>query len=182
MSGSIEGLTVDQVYGLAQLTHTLANDPRTRESFLSLVKQGNPNISIPEIDAKNQVLAQLEQERQARVALEARIQEKEIRENLERKKADVQSRFKFSTEDMASVEKIMLDEQIPSYETAAKYFQASRQVAAASFNPSSMESHQVSLPDASVWKNGFGNQAALNKIAQDEAYKALNEISSNNFQ
>jgi len=178
MSQSLEGLTVDQVYGFANLTNTLVNSPETREQFLNLVKIANPGLVVPEIDAKNQVLAELNQERKARLALEARIQEREIREGIERKKTEVQSKFGFSSGDMAEVEKVMLDEQIPNYETAAKYLKASRQVAEKSYNHTS-GSPQVTMPDASVWKRGFGDGSALKQIALDEAYKAFSEIGSN---
>ena len=175
MSTSLEGMTPEQIYGLAQLANTLANDPSTRENFLGLVKKGNPNLAIPEIDAKNEVLAQLQEERKAREALELKIQEREIRESIERKKAEVQSKFSFSQSDMDEIEKIMLDEQIPNYETAAKYLKASRSVAERSYNPATSAS-QVKLPDSDVWAKGFGNQTALNNIAREQAYQAMNEI------
>jgi hypothetical protein len=173
---SLEELTAEQVFGLAQLAKTLADSPQTREEFLKLTKKANPGLVIPEIDAKDAVLKEVQQEREARLALEKKLQERDIKENIERKKVDVKSKFNFSDSDMDEVEKIMLDEQIPSYETAAKYLSASRRVADSSFSQRSAVSRQMTMPDKEIWSKGLGNSAELRNIAFNEASKALDEL------
>ncbi len=171
---SLEKYSIDQIAGLVGLVETAMSNPDTRKDFLSLVKKSNPSLAIPEIDARSAVESELAKEREARQALEAKFAEKEAKENVERQRKAVQEKYNFNDDDMTQVEKIMLDEKIPSYDFAARYLKSSRQVADTTYNHTAYKTNQ--LPSDEVWKDGFGNQGKLNQIARSEAQKALSEI------
>ena len=75
---SLEDKTPDEINALAQLADTVLNNPKTRTPYQRLLKQANPNISLPEIDNLDMVasavkphidkIAQIEQERAAEKA------------------------------------------------------------------------------------------------------------------
>lgn len=59
---------------IAGLVEKVWAHPEARKSMAKALKLQDPNIALPEIDAKNEVLELLEKEREARVALEKRIE------------------------------------------------------------------------------------------------------------
>ena|SRR6266404_179038 len=181
----LEDLTTDQLLAQARefqnqaaLLSQLTSNPETRETVQRALKKINPKLSIPEIDAKDAVLAVITEERTARQKLETQILERDIRERLEKDKSRVQTKHRLSEEDMKGVEALMIDKDapIPTYEAAAMVFKAQRQSAVptpASFVPPVFE-----MPEKDVWGKGIGRPAILDKIALNEAYGAWNEIMS----
>jgi hypothetical protein len=176
---SLENYSMEQLEGITTLMQTLANSPETRKDFLNLVKKSNPHLAIPEVDAPKAVLAELDKERVARQALEKRIQETELRSSIEKQRLGVQARYNFSEEDMGELEKMMLDDGLPSYDKAAKYLSQSRKLSEFTAAPTAVDG-QFSMPDTNIWAKGFGNNGALGNIARTEAYKAFNEITGAN--
>lgn len=175
---SLEHLTTEQLQESTRLLHTLLNSADTREDTLRLIKKKN-NVSIPEIDSKDAVLAAVAKEAEERKKLEARLQEREIMDRIERERARVKSENNLTDADVAEVEKLMVDKDapIPSYAAAAKVYRASKQIAQPTTHL--LKPNTFDMPDKSVWSAGIGNRMNLNKIALEEAYKASNEFRAN---
>lgn len=178
MPGSLEHLTTEQLQESTRLLHTLLNSPDTREATLRLIKKKN-GVPIPEIDAKDSVMAEVAAERAERLKLEARLQERDIMDRIEKERARVKKDHSLTDADVLEVEKLMIDKDapIPSYAAAAKVFQASKQIAQPTTHQ--LKPNTWDMPEKDVWAAGIGNKQALNKIAMNEAYKAMNEFRAN---
>ena len=185
MPGSLEDLTTDQLLARAKVTdashnllQTLLADPTTRELVQRQVKAKNPSLIIPELDAKDANAAALAAEREARQKLEQRVLERDVRDSLERQRATVKEKYRLSDADMTEVEKIMTAEdpnvRIPFYDAAARVLKASKNTGTPT--PGSYAPPTFDMPETSVWGKGIGNKAALDKIAMNEAFAALNDI------
>ena len=188
---TLEDLTVDQLLAHAKamepranLLNALTNDPATREAVQRLIKQKYPGASIPEIDSKDAVREEIKTEREARLALENRIREEEIRRRLTDQRQAIAAKHQLSEADVLEVEKLMTREldPIPSYEGAALVYKASKVSAlptSSAFNPPTFE-----LPETDTWGGGMmgnapgggGTRARLDRIGMNEAYKAMNEL------
>jgi hypothetical protein len=191
MSTSLEDMTVDQLLAHAKslqqsasLLQTLTANPKTRETIQRALKTLNPNLSIPEIDARDALSADIKTERDARIALENRIREEEIRRRLTDQRKAIMEKHQLSEADVLEVEKLMTREvdAIPTYEGAALVYKASKLSAMptpATFTPPTFE-----LPDKDTWAGGMmsnapgggGTKARLDRIGMNEAYKAMNEL------
>jgi hypothetical protein len=180
---SLEDLTTDQLLAHARqlqgshdLLQTLMRDPTARETVQRHLKKVNPSVSIPEIDAKDAVLAELGEERKARQQLEKSIMEDRVRTRLEKQRADAKSKYKLNDADMIEVEKLMTDAEnpIPTYDAAARVHAASKQTAVPT--PASLRPPTFEMPEKDVWAGGIGSRANLDRIAMNEAYAALNDI------
>ena len=183
---SLEDLSVDQLIARArqtevsdQLLGRLVNDPSTREQTLRALKKINPALPIPEIDARDAVMADVGKTDKRVEALEAKLQESEIRERIRQNREEIKSKHKLSEDDIAAVEAIMVDKDapIPNYEAAVKVYKASRQAAIPSSG--SLSSPVFEMPPFDTWKNGINNPAQLDKIAMGEAFKAMEEVRAN---
>jgi hypothetical protein len=168
-------MTTEQLQESTRLLHTLLNSPDTREDTLRLIKKKN-NVPIPELDAKDAVMGELKKEQEARIALEARLQERDILARIEKEREKVKQTYQLNDADVAEVEKLMVDKDapIPNYAAAAKVYKASKQVAEPTTHL--LKPNTYDMPEKSIWAPGIGNKQALNKIALEEAYKAANEF------
>lgn len=180
---SLEDLTTDQLLAQARATQgshelltALLADPSTREVIQRKLKKANPNLAIPEIDSKDQVMSEIEKEREERRKLEAQIRERDVRERLEKARAAAQAKYGLTEADMQEVEKLMVDPEnpIPTYDAAARVHKASK----ATGTPTSVDIQPPTfdMPEKDVWGGGIGNKANLDKIAMKEAYAALSDI------
>jgi hypothetical protein len=185
MANSLEDMTVDQLLAHARTTsqshnllQSLMSDPASRELVQRQMKKANPALVIPEIDTADRVRSEIQKEREARQALEQKILERDVRDSLERQRASVKSKYGLNDADMTEVEKMMTDPddqaRIPTYDAAARVHKASKQTATPTY--SSIAPPTFDMPETSVWGKGIGNSAALNKIALNEAYAAINDI------
>ena len=73
---TLEDCTVDELLAkakqmepAAELVGLMARNPELREQWQALVKKANPNLSIPEFDAKTALRGEIKTEREAREAL-----------------------------------------------------------------------------------------------------------------
>ena len=173
---SLEDLTPEARDELAQLARELADNPDTREAFLRLTKKARPSLTIDAIDLKDEVAAKLEQERERVNQLEGKLREREALDTLERRRRDLIKTGKVKSEDeIAEVEKVMLEKGITNHEAAADYWNYMRQAA----TPTPQTSYNRNVLDDSArnslskfWKNPAG-------AARDEAAKALTELRKN---
>ena len=166
---SLEDLSLEQRDELASLAKTLADNPQTRKEFLRLTKTARPDVPIPELDIDDS-LTRVSQNAESRVAsLEARLREKEALEELERRRARVKkSGLAQSDEDIAAIEKVMIEKGITNHEAAAEYHQWMKQAAAPTptgYNPQVINKFDLNA----YWKNPAN-------AARSEAAKALNEL------
>lgn len=156
---------------LAALAKSLANDPATRTAFLRLVKHKNPGTPIPELDmeAKMQAFAKPHVDKVA--ALEKKMIEDTARANIANHRATLKEKG-FGADDIAAIEKLMVEKQIPSHETAAEHFRMSKELATPT--PASMTSTgSYEMPvDRKVVKDAGG----IKKWARTEAFAAADAI------
>ena len=173
---SLEDLTPDARDELAKLARDLAEDPATREQFLRLTKQKRQNLTIDAIDLKDQFNARFEEMQSKNEALEAKLKEKEALEELKHRREALLRKGKAkSDEDVAEIEKVMLEKGITNHDTAADYFQYMRQAAP----PTS-----ANVFDKSIWNEQARDalkpfRVDATRAARDEAARALTELRKN---
>ena len=127
---SLEELTPEARDELALLANELANNPQTREQFLRLTKQARPSVSIDAIDIKDEVSKVVNEANERVLSMENKLREREAMDELEKRRNALLKKGKVkSDEDIAEIEKIMLEKGIQNHETAADYFQWMRQAA-----------------------------------------------------
>lgn len=185
MTKSLEDMNVAELLDHAKkadkdagLLRTLLDDPATRKDTLELVKKKNPGMAIPEIEVAAAQEAALAEERKARQKLEAEVREIRQYESLRAERERVMEEHGLSKNDLKEVEKLMVDDKapIPHFDAAVKVFKASQVMAeptSASLTPQLYE-----MPEKSVWGAGVGNKSALDKIAKQAAYDAVNALRS----
>lgn len=166
---SLEDLSLEARDELAALAKKLADNPTTRKEFLKLTKQVNPDLPIPELEIEERANNVFQQADQRVSSLEAQLRERDARDELEkRRQALIDSGKIKSKDDIAKVEKVMLEQGITNHETAADYWQWMQQAAEptpSGYNPQVMNKWDLSK----FMKNPVG-------AARDEASKALNEL------
>ena len=168
---SLENLTLEARDELALLAQSLAENPATRKDFLKLTKKAKPEMVIPELDIEEKTNEHLSAANKRVEALESQLREREIREELERRRSSVVKKGLASTDDMEEIEKVMLDKGITNHEVAAEYWQWMKQSAVPTptgYNPSTIAKFDL----GKYYKNPV-------MAARDEASKALNELRKN---
>lgn len=126
---TLEGLSPEAIANLAGLANTLANNPDTRAGFLSLVKQADPSVSIPEVDMPLRITAAMKEANDKVAKLEASLQERDARDNVMNIRNSLVKRGLASEADIPEVEKLMLEKGISSHETAAEFYQSQKRAA-----------------------------------------------------
>jgi len=166
---SLEDLSQEARDELAMLAKKLADNPKTRENFLRLTKEINPDLPMPELEMKDYTSKQMEQMRAENAAIRAKLEEKEALETLDKRRSSLLRKGLIKSEDdIAEVEKVMLERKIADHETAAEYWNWMKQ--AAEPTPTGYQPNTMSKWDLSKYmKNPVG-------AARDEAFKALNEL------
>lgn len=180
---SLENLTQDEILDAAanaiphaQLYRTLVNDPKHRDAVLRMVKAANPNTPIPEIDAADAVRAELRERDQTIQALQQRLDNRDIQDRANAIRTACAAKYGLTEAEMKDVEALMTAETdpIPTYDAAARVYLSEQRSAVPT--PSAIESTVFEMPETDVWGKGIGNPAELNRIAQREAAKAMNEL------
>lgn len=172
---SLEDLTPEARDELAALARELSEHPETREQFLRLTKKARPSMPIGEIDLKDEMTKRLE-EAQSRVdQLEGKLREKDALDELERRRNALSKKHGMKDEDIAEIEKIMLEKGITSHESAAEYYDWMRK--AATPTPAKTFSRNVLDESARDTLRGFWKNPQV--AARDEAAKALMELRKN---
>ena len=166
---SLENLSLEQRDELAILSKTLADNPETRKDFLRLTKKVNPEMVIPELQLEEYTERKVSAAEEKVMALENKLREKEIREQLESKRRALKERgIAQSDQDVQEIEKIMLEQGITSHDTAAQHWEWMKQAAVPTptgYNPNTINKFDLSK----YWKNPQG-------AARDEAASALHEL------
>lgn len=182
MATNLEELTHDQLLETARQSQAVTNlvgqlmqNPETRESMQRLAKKANPAAVIPELDASDRIREEMKARDEKIAALEAKMQEKEVAERLERDRRAAIKKHGLSEEDIPEVEKTMVDHQIASYDAAARLRKAEKAPSVPTTG-AIRPPHRFDMPEGNTWGKGVGDSAALNRIAMDEAHKALHEF------
>jgi hypothetical protein len=182
---TLEDMTVDQLLAYAKqaesrdgLIRALTSNPETREMIQRAIKKIAPQTSIPELDARESVRAEIATEREERLKLERQIMERDARDNVKERRATIKSKYKLSDADVEGVEKLMVEDKEVNWthDAAARVYLASRE--SATPTPAHFAPPTFDMPEKDVWGKGLGNKAALDKIALSEAFSAWNEIAS----
>jgi hypothetical protein len=169
---SLENLSLEAQAELAALAKSLAEDPKTRKQFLQLTKQVRPDVPIPEIEIEERTNAVLETANKRVESLEAKLRAKDAKEELERRRTNLRTKqLAESDEDIADIEKLMIEKGIANHETAAEYHSWMKQAAAPT--PSQFPSPVMSRFNTQDYmKNPVG-------AARDAAHAALAEFRKN---
>jgi hypothetical protein len=169
---SLENLSLEAQAELAALAKSLAEDPKTRKQFLQLTKQVRPDVPIPEIEIEERTNAVLETANKRVESLEAKLRAKDAKEELERRRTNLRTKqLAESDEDIADIEKLMIEKGIANHETAAEYHSWMKQAAAPT--PSQFPQPVMSRFNTQDYmKNPVG-------AARDAAHAALTEFRKN---
>jgi DNA-binding protein H-NS len=169
---SLENLSLEAQAELAALAKSLAEDPKTRKQFLQLTKQVRPDVPIPEIEIEERTNAVLDSANKRVESLEAKLRAKDAKEELERRRNNLRTKqLAESDEDIADIEKLMIEKGIANHETAAEYHSWMKQAAAPT--PSQFPSPVMSRFNTQDYmKNPVG-------AARDAAHAALAEFRKN---
>ena len=169
---SLEDLSMEARDELALLARQLSENPATRKDFLRLTKKAKPDMPIPELEIEDKTDSAIELMRRENQELKAKFQEKEALEELKNRRSSLKSKGLVERdEDIAEVEKLMLEKGMTNHETAAEYWQWMKQSAQptpSGYNPNPMTKFDL----GKYWKNPVQG-------ARDEAAKALNELRKN---
>lgn len=175
---SLEGLTPEQIEEMASLYHGLVTNPETREPTLRSTKKLNPRMSIPELDVRTSVEAALKSRDEKIAEMEARELVREVEGRATRNRQSLRDKG-YSTEDVAAIEKLMVDRQIPSYDTAAEFFAQQRQLAEPTPDSGRLDRERAlsySLPQDPLAALKTGGKKALQAMGRNSAAAALAEI------
>ncbi len=176
MAQSLEHLTPEEIAQMAQTYQAALENPDTRETMLRVTKKLNPGISIPEVDLKDQARAAFGESKKEMDELKNEIRARDARDRIERERSDLREQG-YNKDDVAAIEKIMMDEHIPNYKTAAKYYANARQVAEPTPSSGAQPGSTYDLP-ADALAAGKGGKPGLTKFARQQADAAMTEILS----
>lgn len=168
-------LSLEDLAELGRTFNKVLEHPETRDIGLRVMKKAT-GISVPEIDLKDQANAAFRARDEKIASLENGIRERDARERVERERRALEGKG-FSADDVAAIEKLMIDEQIPNYGTAANHYKMSRQLAAPTPATGAQPGSTYDLPSEALAAGKSGRQG-LNKFARQQADAAMAEITS----
>jgi len=155
---------------LAELFRAMSKNPKTRRTLLATVKAHAPETPIPEIDMENRVL----QMAKPLVDQVEKIQQDRLKEQVEARIEKARAKLSgqgYTETDIAAIEKLMTEKQIPSHDTAAEHYAMSKKLAAPA--PSTLRSMTNTLP---IDKKSVKEAGGIKAWARNEAVKAADEI------
>lgn len=171
---SLEDLTPEQLNTAALLYRSLLANPETRETTLRSTKKIYPDMAIPELDVDDRLKARDSKNEERLAALERQRLEDEVTRRRESAHADLRDKG-YSKDQIAAIEKIMVDEHIPTHETARKFFDAQNRPATPTPDTGHAATTTFQMPEnpLKAIKDGrFG----LRDWARREANAALDDL------
>jgi hypothetical protein len=171
---SLENMSFDERDSLAELSKKLADNPKTRKAFLRLTKEVNPELTIPEIEIEDSTSSALMKMQNENDTLRNKFREREALDDLEKRRNNLMKKgLAKSDDDVAAIEKVMLEEGITNHEAAARHWAWMQQAAA----PTPSQFH------TNVAKNQGWDLSRFSKnpigTARDVAHEALAELRKN---
>lgn len=159
----------DEYRNMGKLYSQLVGNPKTREFTLRATKHIAPQTSIPEIDVLDRVGSAMKPHLERLTKAEQRLVESDTKNSILEKRQALYEKG-YSKDDVSAMEKIMTEKHIPSYETAAEFYDAQRK--SATPTPASWNSPNK-LPidkDKSKAAGGF------KKFFIQDAHQALDDL------
>jgi hypothetical protein len=146
---------------------TLGN-PKTRDRQLKLVKEVEPNLPIPEVDAEARVMERVAPLEKELAALKAQNEKDAILAGINKQRESVKREFGLDDAGIEKVEKIMIEKKIGDHKTAAEVMQMNSRVATPTVDGSSyvqlkMPTEKALLENPTEW-------------ARNEAHAAVDEL------
>lgn len=169
---SLENYTPEQLQELALLSKTLAENKDTRKDFLKMTKKVRPDLPIPELEMEETASKLAETYETKIAAMEARLAEKDAKDTLEKRRQSLLESGKASSkEEIAEIEKVMIEKKIHDHDAAADYWKWMQQTATPT--PSAFPKPVMQQFDVS----GYMKNPVV--AARDEAMKAFQELRKN---
>ena len=165
---SLEDMPLETRDELALLARQLAENPATRKDFLRLTRKAKPDLPIPELDIEDTSNKLVERAEERVKGLEAKLQERDAKEDLEKRRSNLIKKGLASEEDLPEIEKVMLEKGIVNHEAAAEYFAWMKQ--AATPTPTGYNPHALSKID---FKSFAKNPV---QAARQTAFQALTDL------
>lgn len=159
-------LTKDTLAEIGQLALKMRNHPKTRKEFARMAKEVVPTLTFPDVDQEDRVenmISDFKKEQEDNAAKAARTA---LETRLATEKNALAERY--TPEQIAEIEKIMLDRGLASYADAAILY--------AHFNPPTQVNHNprpqtsFELPTNKDWLTN------PKKMALNTAYEAIDDI------
>jgi len=134
---------------------TLGNT-KTRKDQLKLIKQVDPDLPIPEVDAEDRVMAVVKQQEDQIKALKEERDHDKVIAGIKEHRETIKSKYKLDDEGLKKVEQLMVDKKIGDHDTAAEFIAnnnklATPTVAEAGFRQVKMPSDEALLKDPIGW-------------------------------
>jgi len=127
---SLENYSPEAITELAALSKRLSEDPATRKDFLRLTKKVHPDLPVPEIEMEEAVNNRVRAAEEQVAKLQAQLKQREVREELLKRRNSLKEKGYVSSDDeILEIEKLMTEKGIANHETAADYWQKSRETA-----------------------------------------------------
>ena len=128
---SLENLSLEQRDELALLMKELSENPNTRKDALRLTKKLRPDLPVPELEIEDYTEKRVSQAHDRVAELERKLAEKDAQADLQSRRDSLIKKGLIDSEnDIAEIEKVMLENKIADHETAAQYWQWMKQAAA----------------------------------------------------
>jgi hypothetical protein len=172
MEISLEGLSAEQITGLASLAKGLGDNPKTRKDFMRLVKSGNPDLSIPEVDLPDEIMSRIETEAKKREALEAQLLEASVREQVRERRELLKRQKNLSDAQVEDVEKMMVEKGISNHDTAAEFYLSQQRLAEPT--PSYATPKKLEVPALDQLRKG----ASMREVMETAAHQAIDDMKS----
>lgn len=160
---SYPNLSDDSIADLAAISLKLNGAKKTRNGFLKMVKEVEPDRPIPEIDEVDGVMAELAKRDEAIAALRKERDDDKFAASLASQKNEARSKFGLSDDDVAKMEEMMKKGELPAdYRFAPQLFKM-----------------QTEPAEPTNYGTGGYGPLDLNGASQDEAFKGLMENPDN---
>lgn len=173
---SLEGMTPEQIEAMAATYHTLLSNPETREMALRATKKVNPSLSVPEVELKDLAAKEFKTRDDQIAKLQADLLQRDVEQRTERARANLRESG-FSKADVEAIEKLMVEKQIPSHDTAAEFYRGQQKIAEPAPHVPGPHPHTYTMPTDPL--NALkGGKQALNKWGRETAAAALAEVRS----
>ncbi len=173
---SLEGLTPEQIEEAADMYRSIVTNPKTREAALRASRVVNPSLTIPDLDLKDAAMHEFKTRDEKIAAQDMKILAMESERRIERQRLALKEKG-FEQTDVDAIEKLMVDRQIPNYDTAAEFYANSKKLAEPTPDPHRDPApRQFQMPD--MLGAAKGGRQSLNRTARDTAATALDEIRS----
>jgi hypothetical protein len=175
MAATLEDLGQDQINELALLARELSDNPDTRPDFLRGMKKIRPGTPVPELELDDRLAAARKENTDALAALQNKLAERDLRDELTRRRTAIKTERNLSDTDVEAIEKVMLDKGIQNHEAAADYWDWMRQ--AAKPTPAAYDRSFLNKENRTVLSDYWKNPAAA---ARANAADAINDFKKQN--